>query len=48
VEQDHRVPKRRAWLARGYQSSTAAWRTFARNRSSSHDSAGTSQMGSRR
>src|SRR5215467_1575794 len=28
VEQDHRVPKKRVWLARGYQSFTTAWRTL--------------------
>jgi transposase-like protein len=26
VEQDHRVPKKRVWLARGYQSFWTAWR----------------------
>ena len=28
VEQDHRVPKKRVWLARGYQSFPTAWRTL--------------------
>ena len=28
VEQDHRVSKKRVWLARGYQSSSTAWRTL--------------------
>jgi transposase-like protein len=28
VEQDHRVSKRRVWLARGYQSFWTAWRTL--------------------
>ena len=28
VEQDHRVPKKRVWLARGYQSFQTAWRTL--------------------
>jgi len=28
VEQDHRVPKKRVWLARGYQFFTTAWRTL--------------------
>ena len=28
VEQDHRVSKKRVWLARGYQSLTTAWRTI--------------------
>jgi hypothetical protein len=28
VEQDHRVPKKRVWLARGYQSFSTAWRTL--------------------
>jgi transposase-like protein len=28
VEQDHRVPKKRVWLARGYQSFTTTWRTL--------------------
>jgi transposase-like protein len=27
VEQDHLVSKKRAWLARGYQSFPTAWRT---------------------
>jgi transposase-like protein len=27
VEQDHRVSKKRVWLARGYQSFSTAWRT---------------------
>jgi IS6 family transposase len=26
IEQDHRVPKKRVWLARGYQSFPTAWR----------------------
>jgi len=28
VEQDHRVSKKRVWLARGYQSFSTAWRTL--------------------
>jgi transposase-like protein len=28
VEQDHRVPKKRVWLAKGYQSFQTAWRTL--------------------
>jgi transposase-like protein len=28
IEQDHRVSKRRVWLARGYQSIWTAWRTL--------------------
>ena len=28
VEQDHRIPKKRVWLARGYQSFRTAWRTL--------------------
>jgi len=28
VEQDHRVPKKRVWLARGYQTFVTAWRTL--------------------
>ena len=28
VEQDHRVAKKRVWLARGYQSLSTAWRTL--------------------
>ena len=28
VEQDHRVSKKRVWLARGYQSFASAWRTL--------------------
>src|SRR6516162_11132598 len=28
VEQDHRVPKKRVWLAKGYQSFLTAWRTL--------------------
>jgi transposase, IS6 family len=28
VEQDHRVPKKRVWLARGYGSFRTAWRTL--------------------
>jgi transposase-like protein len=28
VEQDHRVSKKRVWLARGYQSFATAWRTL--------------------
>jgi transposase-like protein len=30
VEQDHRVSKKRVWLARGYQSFLTAWRTLQR------------------
>jgi hypothetical protein len=45
IEQDHRVSKKRVWLARGYQSFSTAWRTFTRNRGSPHDSEGASQMG---
>jgi len=28
VEQDHRVSKKRVWLAKGYQSFWTAWRTL--------------------
>jgi transposase-like protein len=28
VKQDHRVPKKRVWLAKGYQSFLTAWRTL--------------------
>ena len=28
VEQDHRVSKKRVWLAKGYQSFSTAWRTL--------------------
>jgi transposase, IS6 family len=28
VARDHRVSKKRVWLARGYQSFASAWRTF--------------------
>jgi transposase-like protein len=28
VEQDHRVSKKRGWLAKGYQSFSTAWRTL--------------------
>jgi transposase, IS6 family len=28
VEQDHRVSKKRVWLAKGYQSFVTAWRTL--------------------
>ena len=28
VEQDHRVSKKRVWLARGYQSFSTVWRTL--------------------
>jgi transposase-like protein len=28
IEQDHRVPKKRVWLARGYESFLTAWRTL--------------------
>lgn len=28
VEQDHRISKKRVWLARGYQSFSTAWRTL--------------------
>jgi len=28
VEQDHRVPKKRVWLAKAYQSFVTAWRTL--------------------
>ena len=48
VEQDHRVSKKRVWLARGYQSFWTAWRILQGHRGGSHDSKGTSQVGGQR
>ena len=45
VEQDHRVSKKRVWLARGYQSFSNGVANVTGNRSYAHDSEGASQMG---
>lgn len=48
VEQDHRVSKKRVWLARGYQSVFHGVENVAGNRGCPHDSEGASQMGEQR
>ena len=45
VEQDHRVPKKRVWLARGYQSFSTAWRTLRGIEAMHMIRKGPSQMG---
>jgi transposase-like protein len=46
VEQDHRVPKKRVWLAKGYQSFLTA--DITGNRGGPHDSEGASPMSGQR
>jgi transposase, IS6 family len=46
VEQDHRMVKKRTWLAKGYGSFGSAWRTLQGIEAWKHDPEGTSALGS--
>jgi hypothetical protein len=47
VEQDHRVSKKRVWLARGYQIVLVGLADTTRNRGGPHDSKGRARCGGR-